>query len=287
VFSSNQVITDSNNLYPTAAFASNVAVAASNSAYTNANEWFFYTSNLYTTCNVAIGGFSNANYALDAGSNSIAASNIYRNSYAFRYFVPVNTVVISSNYSPGAATIGSNNNPISGLVAFSSNDATMPYTTISSNGFRAPVKGVYMFTVNLGITCRAYDCVQVIMTSAPSNRGPLINRDTLSNLRAYTISTAETWGNYFVGNASAASDGYIQPGTSTISFNCIDTLNPGDWVQVSLLTHMTVRSNSGATPVLVQSNTPVSIGTASNNVVGASNPPTAYNYFSGCLIANL
>jgi hypothetical protein len=226
-------------------FASNTAVAASNQAY----------------------------------AGSVAAS------YAFKFMVPLGTSVIASNYSPGVSTIGSNNQPINGLIPFSSNDTGLPYTTITSNGFQAPKAGIYGFNLNIGVKCRAYDCVQMVLTQTPSNRGPLINRDTLSNLRAYTIATAETWGNYFTGNPSAASDGYMQPGTSTLSVSIIDYINVGDFVQAFLVTHHTTRSNSGATPVLVQSNTPITIDLASNNIFGNSNPATAYNYFSGLLLA--
>jgi hypothetical protein len=127
----------------------------------------------------------------------------------------------------------------------------------------------------------------MIITSTPSNRGPLINRDTLSNIRNYSIATTESWGNYFTGNASAASDGYLQPGTTTLSLNIIEKGNAGDFYQCFLVTHHSVRSNSGTNPTLVQSNTPLIIDLASNNVVSASNLANNFNYFNGALITNI
>jgi hypothetical protein len=143
-----------------------------------------------------------------------------------------------------------------------------------------------MFNLQLGITSRGFDGVQVVLTQAPSNRGPLINRDTLSNIRAYSIATWETWANFFSGAPAAASDGYIFPSSFVANLNIIETINAGDFVQCFAITHHGGRSNA-VLPNLVGSNTPITVALGSNNVIANSNPAQAYNFFSGSLITYL
>lgn len=285
---SNVTYTTSNYVFSVLPSVTETANAASNYVFTASTVgWRFNSSNLYTVSNMAIGTTSNANHTIDVGQGSIGCSNIYHESCAFRFFVDPNTVVIASNYDPGVSSVGSNNNPINGLIPFSTNDSTMPFQTITHNGFSAPKKGIYILTTNVGISCRGYDCVQLVMTQTPSNRGPLSNQDTLSNIRAFSIATTETWGIYNSGNVSVNHNGYIQPQTATLALHTINALSIGDTVQCFLITHHTSRSNAATTLVNVQSNTPVAIALASNNPTSSQNPATGHNYFSGVLITNL
>jgi hypothetical protein len=249
----------------------------------------YFSSNLTVNSNLYVNANVNCSSKLIIGSNlSTSNSGFYWNTYAFKYSVPIGTFIINSNYDPGPnATTGCNNTPINGLVAYSIPDTTFPYQIITNNGFQAPVKGVYVFNVQLGITSRGFDGIQVILTNSPSNRGPLINRDTLSNIRAYSIATWESWANNFLGTAASSSDGYIFPSSVVANLNVIQVINSGDYVQCFAITHYGGRSNSGTSPLLVSSNTPLIIGLSSNNIISNSNPATAYNFFSGSLITNL
>jgi hypothetical protein len=312
IYASNQVVTLSNFLSPKVVFGSNTAVAASNQAFTaGAITWIFNSSNLYSFSNIGI-GISNAAALLDVSDNVHFASNLtvdsnitcsnitvnsnvtasnggfFWNTYAFKYSVPIGTLIINSNYSPGpTASTGCNNTPLNGLVAYSVADTTFPYQTITSNGFRAPVRGVYMFNVQLGITCRGFDGVQIILTHCPSAVGALHDRDTLSNIRGYSVASWESWANYFSGAPAAASDGFIFPSSFTANLNTIEVIDQGDFVQCFAVTHHGGRSNTGALPRLAGSNTPITVSFASNNIIANSNPAQAYNFFSGSLITYL
>jgi hypothetical protein len=64
-------------------------------------------------------------------------------------------------------------------------------------------------------------------------------------------------------------------------------MNAGDYLQCFVLTHYGGRSNTGVTPALANSNVPITVGLASNNTIGNSNPPNSYNYLSGALLTYL
>lgn len=271
-YASNTSTNTSNYVYINIPSLADSLAATSNQAYVGAiTSWRYHISGtLFTMSNIAIAQ-SNAAFNIDVGSGSIGCSNMYVDAVAFKYKIASNTPVIPFNYDPGVLSIGSNNNPINGLIKFNQASSNLQYTIIDNNGFRAPKRGIYSLQANIGIKCRAYDAVQLVMTQCPH---PLDDREQMSNIRGYTIASTETWTNYNSGVSAVSGLGYVIPERSVLSLNTIAKVNGSEYIQCFLVTHHTARSNASATLLNVQSNTPVMI----SDVEG---------YMSGVLITNM
>lgn len=258
IYGSNTANSTSNLVHTTLQSNIDKTIAASNQAFTVAATGWRYNiaGNLYALSNISIGMSNTSGLTLDLGQGSLGASNIFTEPVAFRFSAPSNTTIITSNYDPGSSMVGSNNNPINGLITFTIAASNMPSTVITQGGFLAPKKGVYTVSANIGVESRGFDAVKLVLTQAPH---ALFDRDTMSNINAYAISTAETPTNYNVGIAAVNNLGYVIPQRATLSVSTTTLANANDVFQCFLITHHTTRSNAATTYVNVQSNTPVTI----------------------------
>ncbi len=166
----------------------------------------YFAAPLTTTTDASTGSVALWADSLQVGgvvSGSAPSGTIKMTTYAFRFL------------AASALTL-TNGNPI----PFSSADTNFPYQTITSNGFRAPVAGVYMFTVALALDNSG---------TSTSYRAVLYRQATL----AITNMTFAAYTSLNTGNALfPLHQEQFNSTIATINGSCVVHLDLNDYVQV-------------------------------------------------------